>query len=174
MLDFMAIDPGTYKTGAAVFRGENLIDAVLCEVPRSMEFEDRISGLLVQLDSIVARYRYVRQVVCEKATAIEGVRPAPELQAFIRRLRRWATSGSLATPHKFSWLIYHPSTVLASVRLRGMRRQGSVTTKTLIATGVVGLYGSYLEDQDQNVLDAVAVGHCHVTKMWLDETIGGR
>ena len=99
----------------------------------------------------------VAHVAAEKPRGIEGKRPAPELQTLIRRMRRWARS------RKLGWTTYSQSTVAASVRPRGM---GKEDAKTVINTGVEAIYpqtrGAW--DGQQDAADAVAVGHCHLSR----------
>ena len=63
-------------------------------------------------------------------------------------------------PHKWGWTEYHPSTVLAAVRLRGIVSD----TKSLIRVGVMALYPQVNIGLDQDVYDAIAIGHCHLAK----------
>ncbi len=66
-------------------------------------------------------------------------------------------------------VINKPATVLAAVRLRGTKGWDG---KAIIATGVRLLYGQHFLDLEQNVLDAVAVGKCHLDS--LAEKVLGR
>ena len=167
MLDpFLAIDPGTYRAGVALFDGPALINWWLLEAPRGMPVDRRIGTIVDQLEAIVAEHgRDVQEVACERPAGIDAGRPAPELQVLVNRLRSWATH----RPHRYIWTTYHPSTVLASVRPRGMKRKGA---KEVLSLGVRMLYGERIDvdHQDQNVVDAVAVGHCHLVK----EKLGGK
>ena len=161
MLDpFLAIDPGTYRAGVALFDGPELVNWWLLEAPRAMPVDQRIGTIVDQLEAIAAEHgQDVREVACERPTGIDAGRPAPELQVLVRRIRWWATK----RPHRWAWTEYHPSTVVASVRPRGMKRKAS---KEVLALGVKMLYGERIDvnHQDQNVIDAVAVGHCHLVK----------
>ena len=173
MSRFLALDPGTYKTGAALFNGPSLSGWWLVEAERRLPVDERIGSIVRQLEIIVQEHgRDVREVVCERTTGIENRRPAPELQVLVRRIKAWATR----TSHRYVWTDYHPSTVLASVRPRGVNRRAR--SKTVLALGVDLLYrGSVshdgkqfsVRDLDQNVIDAVAVGHCHVCRRQLRE-----
>lgn len=170
MTTFLALDPGTYKTGVALFVGTRLEDYWLCEVKKSLEIEERIPELLSQLDDIVRAHAEIQAVACEKISGMAD-RPAPELQTFVRRLRRWATQ----RPHKFAWTEYHPSTVVAAVRPRGLAGNG---TKEIMRVGVQFLYGvggrSFdHEALDQNVIDSIAVGHCHISKTYEADLLEG-
>ena len=156
----MAIDPGTHRTGVAVFRGELLILAKPVSPPRGLEVEERIANILDQLDSLdqyFAKGDRLAVVALEQATAIEGRQPAPELQTLIRRLRRWATR----KPRRAKCFIYHPSTIHAAIRFRGH----SGPRKEQIRLGVLALYSRHLpNDPTEDVIDAVAIGHCHLTQ----------
>ena len=157
---FLAVDPGTYRTGVALFGDGELVNWWLLEAPKGMPVDQRIGVIVDQLEAIVAEHgRDVREVACERATGIDAGRPAPELQVLVNRLRFWATR----RPHRYIWTTYHPSTVLASVRPRGMKRKAA---KEVLSLGVRMLYRERInvDHQDQNVIDAVAVGHCHLVK----------
>ena len=162
----LAIDPGTYMTGVAVFEDEQLVDWGVIAVSRGVEIENRIPHIVDELENYVGNHgRNIRQVAIEKPMGIDTYRPAPELQVLVRRLRRWAH----IKPHKWAWTEYHPSTVVASVRARGMTGD----TKRTIAWGVRALYPQVGFDLDQDVYDAIAVGHCHLGQTRVAELIGG-
>ena len=153
----LAIDPGTYTTGVALFEDGELKDCGAIKVDRHWEIEDRINYILERLESYVGEHgQHIRQVVAEKPQGIDHYRPAPELQVLVRRLKRWAH----VKPHKWVWTEYHPSSVLAAVRPRGMKAD----TKSLITTGVIALYPQVGGVQVQDVYDAIAIGHCHLSK----------
>ena len=154
----LALDPGTHQTGVAIFNGEKLEQWRAIQPPNGMEVEDRIGWIVSFLDRYVGFIPEFTHVAIEKPQGIDSHRPAPELQVLVRRLKRWAK----AKPRGWGWTEYHPSTVLASVRLRAIKAD----TKTIIQLGVMALYpqvGGYgVEVQD--VYDAIAVGHCHIVK----------
>ena len=154
---FLAIDPGTHHTGLAVFEGERLAFYGIISPPSYMEIDERITHIVERLEIAVTPVKdAIRLVVVERSMAIDQVRPAPELQTLIRRLERWTKKRM-----RWRWLAYHPSTVAASVRLRGMVGD----RKTQLRTGVTALYSPGLPtDVPQDVIDAVAVGHCHLSK----------
>ena len=154
----VAIDPGTHRTGVAVFQGEALKWAALIQPPRGLEVEDRITHIVGSLEEIEkALEGRVAAVVLEQATAIEGHQPAPELQTLIRRLRRWATR----KPRRALCFTYHPSTIYSAIRFR----QHSGPHKEQIKLGVLALYSAQLpNDPPEDVIDAVAIGHCHLCK----------
>ena len=163
MADYlMAIDPGTHKTGVAVFQGEALAWAVLIEAPRGMEVEARIEFILGRLGNMEMNLPgRIKAVALEQATAIEGRQPAPELQTLIRRLRRWAKG----KPRRAACHIYHPSTIHSRIRFR----QHSGPRKEQIKLGVLALYSRNLpNDPPEDVIDAVAIGHCHLAQMRKD------
>ena len=153
----LAVDPGTRRTGLAVFDGEKLSRYGLIVAPGYMEVDQRIGYMVSQLEKAVGPVRAeIRDVVAEQPWGIDQHRPAPELQTLVARLRRWTTRS-----HGWSWTVYHPSTVAASVRLRGVGN----TRKEQIRAGVIALYSPGLPlDVGQDVVDAVAIGHCHIVK----------
>ena len=90
MLDpFLAIDPGTYRAGVALFDGRALVNWWLLEAPRRMPVDQRIGTIVDQLEAIVAEHgRDVQEVACERPTGIDTGRPAPELQVLVRRIHQ--------------------------------------------------------------------------------------
>ena len=145
-----------------------------------MPIEERIAAMIAQLDEIITCHREVRAVACEKITALDGRPPAPELQVLIRRIKRWATRkqrhafvdfGDRRAPRSFAfvWYEYHPSAIVASVRPRGFKGK---PVKEVMTAGVQMLYGMELGDLDQNVIDSIAVGHCHLCKTQEVELVG--
>ena len=154
---FLAIDPGTHSTGLALFIGDTLERYWHIEPAKGLEVEERIGEIVSRIDRIAGHHESrIRQIACEKPMGIDAYRPAPELQVLIRRLKRWATR----KPHRWVWTEYHPSAVVAAVRLRGVKGD----TKDIIAAGVRALYPGIQVDVAQDVLDSIAVGHCHLVK----------
>lgn len=179
MTTFLAIDPGSYQMGVSIFVDGRLKAYDL--LGASGAIENRIVGLLTAVDAVAFQWPELTQVACERVTALKERTPSPELATLIRRLRQWARSGyrypgrsegSLKT-HKFAWFEYHPSTVVAAVRPRGVSVKAH---KTLLRLGVTLLYGYEpgIEDFDQNIIDSIAVGHCHLSKTWEDDLVAGR
>lgn len=154
--DLLAIDPGTYTMGLALFTGDTLDSA--WDVHAGGDIGPRLQQMLEYIARVFDAWPDVRTVACEKTAAIEGVAPAPELQTLIRAIRG-ATRRS-----KREWAQYHPSTVVAAVRPRGLR---GAPSKEVIRLGVRLLYpDSWVaaEYATQDAYDAVAVGHCHLSR----------
>lgn len=161
MSKFLAIDPGTHRTGVALFDGDRLVDWWSVEAGRKDEIEDRLKTILTALAGIMAEQGDgIAEVVCERPMGIDSHRPAPQLLTLIARLKSWATK----PPQPCAWADYHPSTVLASVRPRGMGAKAP--SKLALQLGVKMLYGDVCDPDNvpQDVVDAVAVGHCHLVK----------
>jgi Holliday junction resolvasome RuvABC endonuclease subunit len=57
---------------------------------------------------------------------------------------------------------YATGTITAAVRLRGFPAK---ERKAALRAGVAAVYGEDYRDASQDVVDAVAVGHCHLVKM---------
>ena len=153
---FLSVDPGTHKTGVALFDGERLVNAWLLMAPSKEPSTERIERIIRGLEAIRYNLAYdAAAVACERVSGYEDKRPAPELQVLARRIQQWARQ------HRLTWHAYHPSTVIASVRPRGVKGMG---TKGVIALGIQMLYGEEWVSHDQNLIDAVAVGHCHLSK----------
>ena len=161
MSKFLAIDPGTYQTGVALFDGSQLVDCWAINADKKDPVEKRIGAIIVQLEAINARHgEGLTEVVCERPMGIDSHRPAPELQVLVKRIRSWAKQ----SPRRYKWVEYHPSTVLAQIRPRGLGRTAS--SKLALHLGVKMVYGDRFDPNQaaQDVTDAVAVGHCHLCK----------
>ena len=163
---FLAIDPGTHKTGVALFRGESLTDWALLSAPDNTPSYQRIGYIVESIaEYLVIHGQDANLVACEKPVGIQGARPAPELDTLIRSLKSYVTGRAKVGKRKLVqrlWVEYAPATVLASVRLRGVKGMDS---KDIIKLGVLVLYSRELPNQPpQDVLDAIAVGHCHLSK----------
>ena len=161
MSKFLAIDPGTYQTGVALFHGSRLVDCWAINADKKDPVEKRIGAIIAQLETITARHgEGLTEVVCERPMGIDSHRPAPELQVLVRRLRSWARQ----SPRRYGWVEYHPSTVLAQIRPRGLGR--TAPSKLALQLGVKMVYGDLFDPggAPQDVTDAVAVGHCHLCK----------
>lgn len=180
MATMMAIDPGSYQMGVSVFVDGRLKAYDL--LGASGPIENRIVILLTAVDAVAFQWPELTQVACERVTALKDRPPPPELAALIRRLRQWAKSGyryqgpgqdRVKAPRKFDWFEYHPATVVAAVRPRGVSVKEH---KTVLRMGVTLLYGGEhgLGDCDQNIIDSIAVGHCHLSKTMEDDLIAGR
>lgn len=154
----LAIDPGTYRTGLALFTGQKLDTCMVLEADSSAPVEERIAWLVAKVESIHKSHPALRMFACEFSSGLGQYRPAPELEVLVRRMRQYVRK------HHGLWFQYHPSTVAASVRIRGLGKV--MTPKERIAFGVQALYGmDYpLDGVEQDALDAVAVGHCHWTR----------
>lgn len=155
---FLAIDPGTVTMGLAIWDGETLEHATAAKASLGVAVEHRIIEMIEfvrfhmdtdELDAIAIERPFIAKD-----------KPQPELQLLVKRLKQEARK------HKWGWYAYHPSTVLASVRLRGTRGWPS---KVVLSEGVWALYHNLdwlgIEGLDQNVVDSIAVGHCHLSKM---------
>ena len=162
MIKLLAIDPGTRRLGVALFADGRLITCGIIVPGPKDPIEIRIADIMSALEGWVVAHPDICQVACEQPVPHESHAPAPELQALVRRIRQWAT-GRVKLPngktHDFQWNLYNPSSVVASVRPRGLFK---VPGKEVIALGVKMLYD--VEGLDQNILDAIAVGHCHLAK----------
>ena len=174
---FLAIDPGSHQTGLALFTGDELIHWKIIKAPRTAPSYERIAHIMGEIqkytDAPPGKHA-ITAVVCEKTTAIEGRHPAPELATLIRAIKSWATGRqNPKTPRKI-WAQYHPSTVLASVRPKGSAR--GANSKDLIHAGIRMIYNDTIQratqkdpdmaipDGQQDIYDAIAVGHCHSIK----------
>ena len=164
----LALDPGTRNTGWAVFNGEDLLEWGSVTAPGNGEIEERIPAILRGLDEVAERAGPgLAGVTAEQPTGLNARRPAPELQALVRRIRRWARG------RKLEWTAYSQSKVAASVRIRGDRKRDR---KAQILAGVEALYpqtrGRWEGGQD--AADAVAAGHCHLAALRENRTTGPR
>jgi Holliday junction resolvasome RuvABC endonuclease subunit len=146
----LSVDPGSYATGWAIWKGERPISWGEIECPKGEAFETRLARIVREFQALGLANR-IEAVAIERPFLADH-RPAPELNATFRRLRQ------VARRQGWQWHPYHPSTIVAAVRPRQTR---GWPAKDVIATGIYVLYG--LKDLPQNVLDAVATGHYHLS-----------
>ncbi len=150
----LAIDPGTVSLGWAIFHGSHLYHAGILKADKKLSASNRIVKLIEELNTLV-QYREIGAVACERPQGIEDRAPAPQIQTLVVDLRRWARGKKGA-----DWYTYHQSTVKASICPRGMK-----LNKESVAVGVKAIYGFHTrDDKSPDDVDAVAVGHCHITK----------
>lgn len=154
MTRLLAIDPGTYRCGYAVFNDGYPTEAGTLEVKG--ELEQRIANLVARLEAVAAQLE-VQEIACEKAWG-RNFRPAPELEAFIRRLRRWARGKRLA------FHLYNTQSVYGGKWPREVIRAG-------IRQVLLTHWPREIKLGD-DALDAVAIGYYHVGRVRLIE-LGG-
>lgn len=161
-MKIIALDPGTWITGYAIFRDTSETGRIHAmslhsfgsiKAPNGTEVEDRIKWIMESVDQLLP----VDTVVCEAQPTMKG-RVSPELAVLIRRFRRWATK--LNVP----WEPINTSTVTAEMRralpklLKGEKRLPAETR----ALGVQKIYGLPPGSLGQDILDAVAVGRTYL------------
>ena len=159
MASLLAIDPGTYQTGLAFFTDGQLVDYKLIRALPSGFVDFRIQYIVAECWAAVLDQE-ITEIACERATGYEDARPASSVQTLIQSLRARAKKA------KIPFTTYHPSTVVAAVRPRGFTERRH-TNKQVISMGVMMLYGLAIPDLfdvEQDVLDAIAVGVCHLNK----------
>ncbi len=166
----MAIDPGTWRMGVALFDGPELVRSRLLLAGGREPAEVRIAQLMAQMEDLARDHPEIGEVACESPGGMDARRPAPELLVLVRRLRRWAAG----KPRRWAWTAHHPSSIRAAVRPQGAG--AGMTAKEVIRLGVKMLYGERIDvdEADQNVVDAVAVGHCHLVQQECARTETGR
>lgn len=166
-MKIVALDPGTYVTGYAIFRDSSetgrahamALHSFGSIKPPKGELEDRIRFIMESVNQLLP----VDIVVCEAQPTMRG-KVSPELQVMIRRFRRWATN-SLKVP----WQPINTSTVTATMRRHignpapGIKRIPPLTR----AMGIQKIYGISPEGVAQDVIDAVAVGRTYLEKSHL-------
>ena len=161
MTRLLAIDPGTYIMGLALFEGPDLVDTQSLEpAPHARHsVETRLAWLMAELTARVRGWG-IEAIAMERPGASNPAhRPASLLTlcTFIRQKakREWHIP---LTP-------YATGTITKAVAPRGWPGD----RKEKLRAGVVALYGeSYglrLQHAPQDVIDAIAVGHCHLCKI---------
>lgn len=158
---FVSIDPGTVKTGLVLWDDDELHAQKLISYPQNWETLERMKLILADILSTALEWDVAWLAIERPFMTPE--KPAHELNVLYRQIK------SITRKHGWKMHTYHPSTVSASVRPRGF--QGRMS-KEQILIGVQMLYGRYLSGLDQNVIDAIAVGHCHIGKMKEEALIG--
>ena len=124
-----------------------------------MEVEERIGFIVKELERIIEVHgKDIRQVAAERPMGINRARPAPEL-------------GDADTPDKTMGHQRAAPVGMDGLQPldRGRERSGSVgigvSGRTSLRLGVMALYSQDLhEDPPQDVIDSIAIGHCHLVK----------
>ena len=168
---FIAIDPGTKWTGIALFDNGKPVHWALLSAPAARPAYERINIIMQAILEYHAQHaQRAAAIAAEKTTAMERRRPSPELATLLRSIRSWTTGKATKTKNKMTWCEYNPSTVVAAVSLRGLPAKDS---KSRISQGVHALYGDIINAPGapmptplpQDVIDAIAVGHCHLSAL---------
>ena len=152
---FLAVDPGTHLCGWAAFGvepGEELSAyGVVLGAPGKSPLERMTNireGLMLRLDFFMPG----TLVVEAPAGHI-----APSLATLVVEL------AALARRRRLRFQTYYPATVTAAVALRGTT---GWPAKRRLRAGVEAVYpGRFGEDVDQDAIDAVAVGLCHLSHL---------
>lgn len=176
---FISIDPGTYFTGIALFQQGRPVHWAEITAPKKLPAHERIAVILQGIQEYHAQNALqATAAVSEKpAAAMEHTRPSPELQTLIRSIKAWARGTTRRSKNRMAWVEYNPKTVAASVTLKGFPKAKG-NAKTAITMGVNALYGDIINSESaplkpplpQDVIDAIAVGHCHLSAL-LNETL---
>ena len=172
----LAIDPGTYRTGYAIFK-DGIPDLVgTFEADKRQTADQRATAVITFVVGLLALEPDISLVVCEQWLGPRN----PQLQTLITAL------GQTVKKMGIGWQLYHNSKVMAAVRPKGYRVRTSEERKIALRDGVLGIYPElrfklikYHLDRDSDVLqdaiDAVAVGVCHMGAekvKWLEGTVG--
>ena len=158
---FISIDPGTIRTGLVLWDDDELHAQKLISYPQGWETLDRMKLILADILATTLEWD-VGWLAVERPPIIPD-QLAPELNVLYRQIRR--------TARRRGWRFdtYNPSEVVAAVRPRGFPGR---TSKEQLRIGVQMLYGWYLGKLDQNIIDAIAVGHCHIGKIKKEALLG--
>jgi len=148
-MKILAIDGGTYHTGYAVFDNKELIKADVISPDDNWSFE-RIGHIIKMLDFRINRVN-PDVLVWESWRGNRN----PELQVLLRCFRQ------LAKMYKCEPVEIHASSVVKAISLDSKGRQRREARKLAIREGVAYHYPEY-QDTQQDVQDAVAVGHCYL------------
>ena len=171
---FLAIDPGTKSTGVAVFREGQLCHYGSITADPKLPSYERIGAITELIKDYQASHAPdATAVACEKPAAAFGARrPAPELDTLIRAIRSWTKTVKTTGAKKLGWTEYNPKTVAACVAFQGLPHHPD-GPKAHLRAGVTALYEKVLTAPGaplqaplpQDVIDAIAVGHCHLSEM---------
>jgi len=156
MTRLLAIDPGTITMGLALFDGPDLVGSQLIRAAASCPAESRVGLMMNEL-------RCVLWWGAKGTTALAMERPGgkpshlpPTLLTLCTFIRQAARS-----EWKLPLSEYPPATITKAVAPRGWPGD----RKAKLRAGVVALYGARYQDAPQDVVDAIAVGHCHLAKL---------
>lgn len=150
MTSWISVDPGKH-TGLVAWEGDRIIGWDLAEPPQRMDFVDWHPYIVDRVGEFGRVHRAT--VMAIEQPFIDPSMPAPELNALVRSLR------TLARRQKWTQAVYPQSTVKAKIRPRGM---GHMDDKDMLRLAVKMVYGIWTEELPQDVIDSIAVGHCHL------------
>ncbi len=154
MSTLLSLDPGTRFLGWAFWEGGRLALWGLVEPDAHLRSPERIGQIRAELDALFTGVR-IHAVACERAPVMHrtggkgAFRPAPALDLVVNELRFWAKN------RHASWAAYNPAQIKSACAFAGN------ASKEAVARTVKAVYG--VED-DNNVVDAIAVGHCHLMR----------
>ena len=157
----LAIDPGTYRCGYALFEEKGKVKdlGVFCP-DKDLPAPER----LIQVVSFVREYMGSSEVTTVACEAWGGPRN-PTGQVLITAI------GHMVRGSKTAWVKYPCGSVLVAVKPQHMPAQTTEERKRAMRIGVLALH-PYLEskleqykpEEIQDAIDAVAVGECHMGK----------
>ena len=166
MTRLLAIDPGTNVMGLALFDGPDLVGSRSVVAPARLGAEDRLTLMMMEIRAMIIM-SHCQAIAIEKPGASNPAhRPATLLAlcTFIRQAARTEWHIPLAE--------YATGTITAAVAPRGWPGD----RKAKLRAGVVALMdeqarrlghgpdGAHFQDAPQDVIDAIAVGFCHLAK----------
>ena len=151
----LAIDPSSTATGYAVFEGDQLVTWDVVKPLSRLRPDQKVTF-------IVDAVGYIGIRLGIEAMAIEQPFNNPRQRNHAYHLTYQAIIG-VAKGNGWKVAPLHNSTVRAAVRpkLPGVSQWPA---KAQITAGVVSLYPQVCADQDQNAIDAIAVGHCYLAR----------
>ncbi len=157
----LAIDPGSLRTGYALFEERGKVQELGVFCP-----EDGLSApeRLIQVVQFIREYIGSFEVTTVACESWGGPRN-PTLQVLITAI------GQMVRGLKKDWITYPPGSVLVGVKPRNMPAKTTEERKTAMRVGVLALH-PYLRrkvakcepELMQDAIDAVAVGECHMGK----------
>lgn len=149
---FLAIDPGTVSLGFAAFEDDDLQGADVLVEPQHHRPLRRINAMVAALGEQMDWYEPQTIVIEQPVGYI-----APSLATLVQAIK------DDAWHRKLGFVSYYPETITSMVALRGTRAWGR---KRQLRAGVEAVYpGRFNDKTPQDLIDAVAIGLCHLAKL---------
>jgi Holliday junction resolvasome RuvABC endonuclease subunit len=151
-MNWLSIDLGSLKTGVALWDRDRITATTLIQYGAVTRPHVRVGGISSYIRNMVEA-KSITLIAVEQVINIEG-RPNAPLRMLSDDIKYWARVKGVEVVQ------YHPSTVKAAVRVPGF---GKGQGKEMMRMGVCALYGQKYRNADQNIVDAIAVGHTRLS-----------
>ena len=149
-MTWLSVDPGRH-TGLVAWEGDRPVAWKQVDSPSKMDFVDWLPYIVGNVKAFALMHQ--ADAVAIEQPFIDPGRPATQLNALVASLRTLGRRQSWATK------VYPQSTVKARIRPQG---SAGMDDKEMLRLAVRMVYGEDTRDLPQDIIDAIACGHCHL------------